>query len=110
MGITKGGTAIYVVNQTPARVNGAIIHGYDSGTRTWTSYPRGSSGTRGFVAGAVDPANDIYYYVAYAKGTVNTPGTGTVYGFDTHTNTPIGGTIATFDRKHSGLRAWYCCV
>jgi hypothetical protein len=46
MGITKGGTAIYVVDQTPARVNGAIIHGYDTGTRTWTSYPRGSSGTR----------------------------------------------------------------
>ena len=97
MGITKGGTAIYVVDQTPARVNGAIIHGYDTGTRTWTSYPRGSSGTRGFVAGAVDPANDIYYYVAYASGTASRYATGTVYGFDTHTNTPIGGTIATFN-------------
>jgi hypothetical protein len=61
MGITKGGTAIYVVDQTPARVN------------------------------------DIYYYVAYASGTASTYATGTVYGFDTHRNTPIGGTIATFN-------------
>ena len=97
MGITKGGTAIYVVDQTPARVNAAIIHGYNTSTRTWTRYPGGSSGTRPFVAGAVDPANGIYYYVAYVKGTVTTPATGTVYGFNTRTNTRIGGTIATFN-------------
>jgi uncharacterized repeat protein (TIGR01451 family) len=97
LGITKGGTAMYAVNQTTSRVNSAIIHGYNTGTQAWTTYTGNGSGTSSsFVAGAVNPANGIYYYVSYGTGTSSHPGTATVYGFNTTTNTPITGTIATF--------------
>ena len=97
LGITKGGTAMYAVDQTTTAANSAIIHGYDTTTQSWTTYTGGGSGaSSSFVAGAVDPANGIYYYVSYGTGTSSSPGTATMYGFNTVTNTRISGTIATF--------------
>ncbi|MGD0376883.1 MAG: hypothetical protein ABSB01_20150, partial [Streptosporangiaceae bacterium] len=97
LGITKGGTAMYAVDQTTSRANSAIIHGYNTGTQTWTTYKGNASGaSSSFVAGAVNPANGVYYYVSYGTGTATSPGIATVYGFNTSTNTPISGTIATF--------------
>ena len=97
LGITKGGSAMYAVNQTTSKVNSAIIHGYDTSTQKWTTYTgNGSGASSSFVAGAVSPANGIYYYVSYGTGTAASPGTATVYGFNTVTKSPIPGTIATF--------------
>jgi uncharacterized repeat protein (TIGR01451 family) len=97
LGVTKGGTAMYAVNQTISKANSAVIHGYRASTRTWTRYTDNSSGPSGsFVAGAVNPATGVYYYVTYGTGSASRPGTATVYGFDTKTNTRITGVIATF--------------
>jgi uncharacterized repeat protein (TIGR01451 family) len=97
LGITKGGTAMYAVNQTTSKANSAVIHGYSTSAQKWTSYTGNSSGASdSFVAGAVNPATGIYYYVTYSKGSAGRPGTGTVYGFNTNTNTRITGVIATF--------------
>jgi uncharacterized repeat protein (TIGR01451 family) len=97
LGITKGGTAMYAVNQTTSKANSAVIHGYRTSTQTWTRFTGNSSGASdSFVAGAVNPATGIYYYVTYSKGSAARPGTGTVYGFNTDTTTRITGVIATF--------------
>ena len=97
LGITKGGTAMYAVNQTTSKANSAVIHGYSTSTQTWTTYTGNSSGAKdSFVAGAVNPATGIYYYVTYSAGSASRPGTGTVYGFNTNTTTRITGVIATF--------------
>jgi len=95
LGITEGGAAMYAVDQTGT--NGSTtVFGYDAATGTWTDYTGTAGATNSFVAGAVDPANGIYYYGSYSAGTVGAPGTATVYGFDTTTNTAIPGVIATF--------------
>ena len=97
LGITKGGTAMYAVNQTTSKANSAVIHGYSTSSQTWTTYTGNSSGAKdSFVAGAVNPATGIYYYVTYGTGSSGRPGTGTVYGFNTNANTRITGVIATF--------------
>ena len=97
LGITKGGAGMYAINQTTSKANSAVIHGYSSSTQTWTTYTGNSSGAKdSFVAGAVNPATNIYYYVTYGTGSSSKPGTGTVYGFNTNTNTRITGVIATF--------------
>ncbi|MEV7598822.1 hypothetical protein AB0O91_15705 [Kitasatospora sp. NPDC089797] len=97
LGVTDGGTAAYVVDQTPT-VNGSVnVYGYNATTGAWTVYT-GSAGSTSdsFVAGAVDPANGIFYYASFASGTATTPGTATLYGFNTATNTAIPGVIATY--------------
>ena len=94
IGITDGGTALYAVDQ--AATGSAVIRGYDAIAERWTSYT-GSAGTETFVAGAINPVNGLYYYAAYAAGTATTAGTATVYAFDTTTNTPIVGKIATIN-------------
>ena len=97
LGITKGGTAMYAVNQTTSKANSAVIHGYSTSTQTWTTYTGNSSGAKdSFVAGAVNPATGIYYYVTYSAGSASRPGTATVYGFNTNTTTRITSVIATF--------------
>jgi uncharacterized repeat protein (TIGR01451 family) len=97
LGITRGGAAAYVVDQSTSAVNAAIIHGYDASTQTWTTYTGGGSlASSSFVAGAVDPTTGFYYYVSYAAGSGGNPATGTVFGFNTATNTPVSGIIATF--------------
>ena len=97
LGITKGGAAMYSVNQTTSKANSAVIHGHSTSTQTWTTYTGNSSGAKdSFVAGAVNPATGIYYYVTYSAGSASRPGTGTVYGFNTNTTTRITGLIATF--------------
>ncbi len=97
LGITKGGTAMYAVNQTTSKANSAVVHGYSTSKQTWITYTGNSSAASdSFVAGAVSPATGIYYYVTYSKGSSSRPGTGTVYGFNTDTNTRITGVIATF--------------
>ncbi len=97
LGITKGGTAMYAVDQTTSKANSAVIHGYNTSTQTWTTYTGNGSGTSdSFVAGAVNPATGIYYYATYANGSSGKPGTATVYGFNTSTNTRITGVIGTF--------------
>jgi len=97
LGITKGGTGMYAVNQTTSKANSAVIHGYSTSTQAWTRYTGNSSGASdSFVAGAVNPATGIYYYVTYSAGSASRAGTGTVYGFNTNTTTRITGVIATF--------------
>ena len=95
LGITDGGTAAYVVNQTTTAVDSAVIHHYDAVTGTWNTFTGSSDVSSSFVAGAVDPVNGIYYYASYAPGTATTPPIATVFGFNTVTNTAISGVIGT---------------
>ncbi|MEV7359175.1 LPXTG cell wall anchor domain-containing protein [Kitasatospora sp. NPDC091276] len=103
LGITDGGTAAYVVDQTPTVAGSVNVYGYNAATGAWTTYT-GSAGatTDSFVAGAVNPANGIYYYASFEPGTATTPGVATLYGFNTVTNTAIPGVIATFDLPVTG--------
>ncbi|MFJ7275708.1 hypothetical protein ACIQVZ_14745, partial [Kitasatospora sp. NPDC098663] len=103
LGITDGGTAAYVVDQTPTVAGSVNVYGYNAATQTWTTYT-GTAGptTDSFVAGAVDPANGIYYYASFEPGTATTPGVATLYGFNTTTNTAIPGVIATFNLPVTG--------
>ncbi|MFD4893021.1 beta strand repeat-containing protein [Kitasatospora sp. NPDC058397] len=103
LGITDGGTAAYVVDQTPTVAGSVNVYGYNAATQTWTTYT-GSAGatTDSFVSGAVDPVNGIYYYASFEPGTATTPGVATLYGFNTTTNTAIPGVIATFDLPVTG--------
>ncbi len=95
LGITADGSHLYAVQQSGS-AGSAAVWAYDNSTGTSTSHV-GSGGTpSGFVAGGVDPVNGIYYYADYTAGTSSTPGTATLYGFDTTTATPIPGVIATF--------------
>ena len=102
LGITKGGTAMYAVDQRTTAANTAVIHAYNTSTRTWSTFA-GSSGVNAFVAGAVNPANGIYYYAGYTGGSSSSPGTGVIYGFNTLTNTAIPGAIGTFDLPYGNL-------
>jgi uncharacterized repeat protein (TIGR01451 family) len=95
LGITDGGTAAYLVNQTATTANSAVIHHYDALTGTWNTFTGSSDVSSRFVAGAVDPVNGVYYYASYAPGTTSTPPIATIYGFDTNTNTAIPGVIGT---------------
>ncbi len=95
LGVTGDGSQMYGVQQSGS-AGSATVWAYDTSTATWTSYS-GTGGTpSGFVAGAIDPVTGIYYYADYTAGTASTPGTATLYGFNTTTNTPIPGVIATF--------------
>jgi hypothetical protein len=95
LGITADGTAAYAVNQTAAVPDSAVIHHYDAHAGTWDTFTGSSNVSDRFVAGAVDPVNGIYYYASYAPGSVSTPATATIYGFNTVTNTAISGVIGT---------------
>ncbi|MGW3184514.1 DUF7507 domain-containing protein [Kitasatospora sp. NPDC001119] len=103
LGITDGGTAAYVVDQTPAVSGSVNVYGYNAATGAWTVYT-GSAGptSDSFVAGAVNPVNGIYYYASFEPGTATTPGVATLYGFNTTTNTAIPGVIGTFDLPVTG--------
>ena len=95
LGVTGDGSHMYAVQQSGS-AGSATVWSYDTSTATWTSYS-GTGGTpSGFVAGAIDPVNGIYYYADYTAGTASMPGAATLYGFDTDTDTPIPGVIATF--------------
>jgi uncharacterized repeat protein (TIGR01451 family) len=95
LGITRGGTAAYVINQTTTAPNSEVIHHYDALTGTWNTFTGSSNVSGRFVAAAVDPVNGIYYYASFAPGTASTPPTATIYGFNTITNTAIPGVIGT---------------
>lgn len=96
LGITPDGGGLYAVDQSGS-AGSATVWGYNALTGAWSKYA-GSGGTpSGFVAGAVDPTNAIFYYAEYTAGTSSTPGKATLYGFDTTTNSAIPGVIATFD-------------
>jgi hypothetical protein len=74
LGITSGGTAAYVVNDSTTAANSAITHYYNFLADTWSTFTGSSAASSSFVAGAVDPVNGIYYYASYAVGTVTTSG------------------------------------
>ena len=93
LGVSANG--LYAVDQFGS-AGSANVRVYNATTGVWTSYPGTGGSPAGFVAGAVDLANGIYYYADYSPGTSSSPGTGTLYGFDTTTNTAIPGIIATF--------------
>jgi len=105
LGVTRGGTAAYAVDQTSVQTGTVNVRRFNSATSTWTTYS-GTAGTAGpgeqFVAGAVDQADNVYYYASFQAGTSTAPGIATVYGFNTLTNTAIPGTIATFDLPVAG--------
>ncbi|MFJ4184962.1 hypothetical protein [Kitasatospora sp. NPDC089509] len=94
LGITNGGTAAYALNYPDANGN-AFVYAYTAATGTWASYPVRLNQPF-FVAGAVNPDNGIFYFANYGAGTANSPGVGTLYGFDTTTNTFIG-VVGTFN-------------
>jgi uncharacterized repeat protein (TIGR01451 family) len=99
LGITPGGTGAYVVDQT---ASGSVnVHGYVAATDTWTTYP--GTNVANAVAGAVDPANGVYYYASYSAATTTVPSTATIAGFDTNTNTAIPGIIGTVTLPLSGV-------
>jgi uncharacterized repeat protein (TIGR01451 family) len=93
LGITFGGTGAYLVDQTTSSVNSARIHYYAAATGSWSTFTGSSGSNDSFVAGAVDPANGIYYYASYFAGTSTTSAYANVYGFNTLTNTAIPGII-----------------
>jgi uncharacterized repeat protein (TIGR01451 family) len=93
LGITDGGTGAYLVDQTTTSANSARIHYYAAATGSWATFTGSSSANDSFVAGAVDPANGIYYYASYFAGTPTTSAYANVYGFNTLTNTAIPGII-----------------
>jgi uncharacterized repeat protein (TIGR01451 family) len=93
LGITDGGTGAYLVDQTTSSANSARIHFYAAATGSWSTFTGSSSANDSFVAGAVDPANGIYYYASYFAGTPSTSAYANVYGFNTLTNTAIPGII-----------------
>jgi uncharacterized repeat protein (TIGR01451 family) len=95
LGITRGGTAAYMVNQTTTAPNSEVIHHYDAVTGTWNTFVGSSNVSDRFVAAGVDPVNGVYYYASFAPGTASTPATAAIYGFNTVTNTAIPGVIAT---------------
>src|ERR1035441_10994873 len=52
LGITKGGTAMYAVNQSTSARNSAVIHGYNTSTQRWTQcHVEERVGLRGADAG-----------------------------------------------------------
>ena len=92
LGVGLGGTSLYMANQSPTSGTTGTVWGYNAVTGVWTAYttatiPVGNA----LVAGAVDPANGIYYYASYTSNS----NTAVLYGFNTLTNTPISGPIAT---------------
>ncbi|MFC1436124.1 beta strand repeat-containing protein [Streptacidiphilus sp. N1-3] len=96
LGVTRGGLAAYAVDQSPPSSGSVHVYGYNALTQTWSTYT-GTAGTgNNFVAGAVNRANGIYYYASFGTGTSTRPGTATLYGFNTTTNTAIPGIIGTF--------------
>lgn len=102
LGITKGGTRAYTVDQSTSSAN---IHYYDAASGNWSTFTGSSGSSDSFVAGAVDPANGVYYYASYFAGTSSTSAYANVYGFNTNTNTAISGIIGrvdlgTGDRSH----------
>ena len=54
LGITNGGTAAYMVDQTATAINSAVIHRYDALTGTWSTFTGSSGISSAFVAGAVN--------------------------------------------------------
>ncbi|HUC04875.1 MAG TPA: hypothetical protein VL961_05725, partial [Acidimicrobiales bacterium] len=91
LGITKGGTAAYFVDEQ----HSGNLYEYNALTQAISEFSdTNSPGT--VVAGAVDPANGIYYYASYANSTA------TIYGFNTATNTAITGVVATAPLAVSG--------
>jgi hypothetical protein len=96
LGISAGGAGLYAVDQSGS-AGSANVWSYSAASETWSSHAASGGTPSGFVAGAVDPVNSIYYYADYTAGTSSSPGKATVYGFNTATNTAITGTIATFD-------------
>ena len=96
LGVSSGGAGLWAVEQA-GTAGSATVWGYDSETGVWKSYIGSGGEPSGFVAGAVDPVNGIYYYADYTAGTATTPGKATLYGFDTLTDTAITGEMGTFD-------------
>jgi hypothetical protein len=97
LGITFGGTGAYLVDQATTSADSANIHYSDAATGTWSTFTGSSGASDSFVAGAVDPANGVYYYASYFPGTASTSAYANIYGFDTVTNTAISGLIGTVD-------------
>jgi uncharacterized repeat protein (TIGR01451 family) len=97
LGITHGGTGAYMVDQNTTSANSANIHYYDAATGNWSTFTGSSGSSDSFVAGAVDPANGIYYYASYFAGTSSTSAYANVYGFNTNTNTAVSGIVGRVD-------------
>ncbi|MEU6218184.1 hypothetical protein ABZ845_11800 [Streptomyces sp. NPDC047022] len=90
LGISPGGAAAYTVHQLTGPSDTTVpLYAYNPLTQTWTTYTGTAGPNQNLIAGAVDPANGIYYYADYSSGTA------LIYGFDTATNTAIPGIIAT---------------
>ncbi|HVA05225.1 MAG TPA: hypothetical protein VNG12_00625, partial [Acidimicrobiales bacterium] len=92
LGITRNGTAAYYIDEAHA----GTVYDYNAITQTTTPFADGNGSIGAVVAGAVDPANGIYYYATYAGGTA------TLYGFNTTTNTAISGIVATAPLAEAG--------
>ncbi len=89
LGASAGGAGLWAVEQSGGK-GSATVYGYEAATKKWTTYVGYGGEPSGYVAGAVDPVNGIYYYADYSSTEA------TLYGFDTITDTAITGVIGHF--------------
>ena len=57
LGITRGGTGAYMVNQTTTAPDSEVIHHYDALAGTWNTFAGSSNISDRFVAAGVDPVD-----------------------------------------------------
>ena len=95
LGVSSEGAGLWAVEQE-GKTGSATVYGYDAETGVWSSYLASGGTPSGFVAGAVDPENGIYYYAEYSGGKA------TLYGFNTNTDTAISGEMGTFELPGGG--------
>src|SRR6201999_3550761 len=87
LGITRDGAHAYAM--VSAGSGSSTVYEFTTADATVAQYSGPAvSGSYSFVMGALDPASGIFYLGTYSAAGVD------LYGFDTGTNTAIGGRIA----------------
>ncbi len=100
-GVGPNGASIWAVEQGGSG-NTTSVYGWQASTNTWTTYTGAPSGGNNgnIVAGAVDPANNLFYYATFTG--VGTGGA-SLFAFNITTDKPVGsGPIATFNLPGTG--------
>lgn len=85
LGLSADGLNAYYVDDTDANE----VYDYNALTKQTTTFATSTPDVGKVVSGAVDPVNSYYYYAEYAGNEA------TVFAFDTVTDTPVTGAVAT---------------
>jgi hypothetical protein len=85
LGLGADGLNAFYVDDTDADK----VYDYNAITKQTTSFATSTPNTSKVVSGAIDPTNGFYYYAEYAGNEA------TVFAFDTATDTPATGAVAT---------------